>query len=340
MPLVLVHVRKPSGPPTPKSACSIKPGDTKKVNVRRLRLAFHAVFGGGAVSAGGSPLTRTMYRLHLLSSARAVLEPSGGWWSGTSVHREAHDDKSALSHRAGVTMAAAVSDLVLNLRAFVHREALVAPTKAKRGDFFAVRRGTYQWHGVEAKGRGPHRSTGAWMNPSKKDYADAKKQAQSLGDDLAAAGIPGSNADHWTIHTRTATSAPVLVDLEDPIGEGGDEPPTRSTETAERSGDEGIERLLRSYYQVAGDIAELSSAQYGEPSSGLLADVIPGAEDYVAFRPPGSTIWLGAHRAVLEALQAGTLAEALPRLVEIPEVERSFGMTQMGLALAFQEASF
>lgn len=330
MPDITVTVRAPRGAPTPPGACPIAPGATESRPAGRARVAFHAVYGGGALPTGATAPSRVSFRLHLLNSVLSALEVRGGDWTGTTLHRETRDDKSTLSHRIGVTMAAVVADTVLNLRAFVQRDALVPPTRTERGDFFAVRRGTYSWHGVEAKGHGPRRADGD-QEPIRGLYWDkSKRQAESLRDDLMAHGIPGWSEDHWAVRTRSATVRPVEVVLEDPPGEsGGDDRPPSPPGSVES---DGVERLLRSYYQVADDVDAMSERSPRDLPRGV--DELLGGQgaDYVGVRPPGTAYWLGVHRTVLEARRKRALTSALPRLMNIPETETDLGMSQMGLA--------
>jgi hypothetical protein len=277
-----------------------------------------------------------MYRTSCEATLWACLRDNLQEWRATELYHELEtSEKSAASYRLGTVMAAAVSDLVLDIPITVHRETLFGKSSGQRGDLVGMCMGTSDWHGIEAKGKSPVHPSGDPRYVSPADYAAAKDQARSLASDLLSVGAP-TGPEHWAITTRTSTHAMTEVVLDDPPAEEGNGPPASPGGRIDFPHDDPVERMLQGFYQVAADIDAIASTQPAGVPAGLRAG---RRGDWVEVNIPRSDLWLGADRTLIQARRAGRLRGEVGTLTARPEpmVEQGFDTyDRVGLAVTRQ----
>jgi hypothetical protein len=311
----------------PAGITAIPTGAPTSVSVPILVLVWHAIFTGGSLPAASTPMSRLMFRLSTLRAMQAALEIGPDGWRATELYRLIEtSEKSGISYRIGTVMAGVAADLVLNIPLLTHRQALFGSSTGKRGDLVGRRTGTGDWHGLEAKGAGPYRHTGAPPVLSNDYHAAAKLQAQEIATDLITYGIPGGWTDHWACITQAATTQPLEIVLDDPPPEEGT-PPRLPPEGSDFVQQDPEERLLQSFYQVVADIEDLLA-----PLEMVLEQRELSA--YRGIRIPQSNLWIGAHQSLFAARREEHLVSTAPELDAHERDESDDIASRVGLAVA------
>jgi hypothetical protein len=301
--------------------------------VPAILISWHAVFTGGPLPAASTAFHRMTYRLSSEAAVWACLDGSTGQWRATALyHHLETTEKSHASYRLGSTLAGVASDLVLDIPLLVHRQTLFGRSSGPRGDLLGLRVPTFDWHGVEAKGKSPDYPFGGTRYASPREFAAAKNQAHLLGVDLLSARVSLGLNDHWAVTTRTSVLESTEIVLDDPgVDDGGDRPP-RPLPHGDFPYIDPVERLLQGYYQVVGDIEALE--EQGLRAGARLETELPSGVRGIVL--PGSQLWIGAHELLFVARREGRLREALRTFADDagPPTDDRGACYQLGLAIA------
>ena len=246
-----------------------------------------------------------MYRTATESTVWASVEATTGDWPATGLYGQLETtEKGHASYRVGTVFAGVASHVALDIPLLTHRESLFGKSSGPRGDLVGLRASTGDWHGVEAKGKGPDWPSGSPQYVAPGDFNEAKDQAELLGQELLDAGLPVGLGDHWAVTTRASTARPLKMFLDDP---SADDHGANSRELGpDFPQAEPFERLLQAFFQVVGDIENL--VEEAAPNDPVL---LLGDERYVGSPVPGSNLWVGAREDLFEARRSQRLSGVL-----------------------------
>jgi hypothetical protein len=293
-----------------------------------MALTWGAINIGGALPPAANWWNRFMFRISSIANLWAFVEAQNDEWRATTVYRQIEtSDKGQASYRIGTLMAGIAGHYALDIDGLIHRQTQFGSSSLSRADFLGRRRTDGTWHGIEAKGVGPHLNTGQAQPPPPKKLVKAKLQAKGLGAELRQRPLPVGADDHWAVHSLASTTDAFELLIEDPPGDDG-EPPSPLDPEVGFPGDEPEERLLQNYYQVVGDIQEAR-----EFSSANVRREPQPLDGYRGFQMPGSALWIGAHEDLFAARNEQRLARIMDDITAITVIDEPAIYADLGLAV-------
>ena len=252
-------------------------------NASRFPLAINtvdvvraALTVGGPV--GGSAWHRSLRRAAIAGEVLAALVGAGraAPLFTSSLYRGLETtEKSGVSYRLGMAFAAIAAEHVLDVPLLEHlnrTNSTLAPGSQRRADLYGIDRAG-NTHVVEAKSR-TYGFTAADVNYAKEQALNVKI-VRPRGRAVTPSTRSASLAD--------LSTAPISVLLSDPEGETE----TDVTYVVDPA------RLIQVHYSAVPDLLEIQGEAQPPPAAEVEADVIG------AFLP-GTDVWLGVHKALLE----------------------------------------